>query len=205
MRHSTYDNNNRTPLNIAVVGLDVLQRTRRGRLMHASREDEELIEEIKDSCKIAVTILDDLLTYEKIDSGILALDISAVNVNSLIRSTAALFNIQARGKNLRLKVLENRDAIDEELEFEVDAGKIAQCLRNYISNAIKFSKEGGVVLINAFEIEGGNGGGKAVTVQVVDSGVGIEASNIGKLFHEIVQFDVNKLQVSETIISLELF
>ena len=183
-----------------MVGLDVLQRTRRGRSSHTSNEDEELIEEIKDSCKIAVTILDDLLTYEKIDSGILALDISAVNVGALIRSTASLFNIQARAKNLRLKVLENRDAIGDDLEFEVDAGKIAQCLRNYISNAIKFSKEGGVVLVNVFESAGRSGGDKAVIIQVVDSGVGIEASNIGKLFHEIVQFDVNKLQVDRIFI-----
>lgn len=178
------------------MGLDVLQRTRQARTPQSSREeDEELVEEIKDSCKIAVTILDDLLTYEKIDSGILALDISSVNVASLIRSTVALFSVQARGKNLRLVVLENRNAISEDLEFDVDAGKIAQCLRNYVSNAIKFSNEGGLIFLNAFEVKEDNGREKSVTIQVVDSGVGIEPANIAKLFHEIIQFDVNKLQV----------
>lgn len=188
----------RTPLNIACVGLDVLMRLRQSRRFSGEvnpaldAEDEDLIEQIKDSCKVAVTILDDLLAYEKLDSGLLALDKSDVNVARFIKDTAALFNIQIRGKNLKCLVLENTDRFDDALTCEMDPGKMAQVLRNFISNAIKFTPEGGSIRVNSFiRAERAM---PMLVIHVIDSGVGLGPEQLNKIFKEIIQFNANALQ-----------
>jgi two-component system sensor histidine kinase EvgS len=103
-----------------------------------------------------------------------------------------LFSIQARGKNIELSVLDNQDEVDNGLTMELDPGKVAQVLRNYISNAIKFTPEGGVVRVIAFERRVADV--SSVVVQVVDSGVGMTPVQLGKIFNEIVQFNANSLQ-----------
>lgn len=182
----------RTPMNIAVAGLDVLMRTKkRSQTVQSSEEELDLIDEIQDSCKVAVTILDDLLAYEKLDSGILALDKSEVNVSAFVRTTAALFRIQAKGKNITMSLLENEDRVKDTLVCEMDQGKMAQVLRNFISNAIKFTPENGIVKIHAFVRLGDPA---SVVIQVIDSGVGLTPVQLGKIFNEIIQFNANKLQ-----------
>ena len=110
----------------------------------------------------------------------------------LVRSSALLFRIQARGKSISLKVLEDPDSIDESVFAEIDAGKITQVLRNFISNAIKFTPEGGTVQVRAFQrtVEFR----REVVIQVVDSGVGMTPEQLGRIFRDIVQFNVNELQ-----------
>ena len=188
----------RTPLNIAVVGLDLIKRIkieddkRRGK-GKGSDEILTLLEEVEDSCKVAVTQLDDLLAYEKLCSGLLNLDKSIVNVGNFIKTAASLFNIQARGKNIRVAVMESPGVAGKNLHFEVDYAKLTQVMRNLISNAIKFTPEGRSIHVDAFEVlEHSDQGG--VLIQVKDSGVGIAKENLHKVFHEIVQFDANKNQ-----------
>lgn len=181
----------RTPLNIAVVGLDVLYRARM-RSHDPNKEEEEMLEEIMDSCKVAVTILDDLLSYEKISTGALHLERAPVRLAKLVKSAAALFRIQARGKGVILKVLEHDDVIDDSVEVDVDAGKITQVLRNFISNAIKFTPEGGVVQVKAFRRM--KLSKREAVVQVVDSGVGMTEAQLGRIFNDIVQYNANELQ-----------
>ena len=110
----------------------------------------------------------------------------------LVRSSALLFRIQARGKSISLKVLEDPDSIDESVFAEIDAGKITQVLRNFISNAIKFTPEGGTVQVRAFQrtVEFR----REVVIQVVDSGVGMTPEQLARIFRDIVQFNVNELQ-----------
>ena len=110
----------------------------------------------------------------------------------LVKSAAALFRIQARGKGVILKVLEHDDVIDDSVEVDVDAGKITQVLRNFISNAIKFTPEGGVVQVKAFRRM--KLSKREAVVQVVDSGVGMTEAQLGRIFNDIVQYNANELQ-----------
>jgi CheY-like chemotaxis protein/anti-sigma regulatory factor (Ser/Thr protein kinase) len=175
----------RTPLNVAIAGLDIVKRTCN---FDSDADTASLIDDILDSCKVAVTIVDDLLAYEKLSSGVMALDKSIVEVKSLILSTVSMFNLQALSKEIAFSVLENEDAILSPTYFQVDSGKITQVLRNFISNAMKFTPQHGVVRVEATESDG------FVTIRVIDSGVGIAVENLPKVFRDIVQFDVNKNQ-----------
>ena len=187
----------RTPLNIAVVGLDLVKRILlRASKKHGKVNNDEiltLLEEVEDSCKVAVTQLDDLLAYEKLCSGLLHLDKSIVNVANFIKTSTSLFNIQARGKNIRIAVMESAGVANRSLHFEIDYTKLTQVMRNLISNAIKFTPEGKTIYVDAYEVlEHSEQGG--VLIQVRDSGVGIAKENLHKVFNEIVQFDANKNQ-----------
>ena len=177
-----------------MVGLDILRRSK----SHSPNNDDdiEVIEQVMDSCKVAVTILDDLLAYEKVSAGALVLDKAEVNVVNFIRTAAALFNIQARGKSITLSVLEEEDSISENVYFDVDFGKMTQVIRNYISNAIKFTPENGVIKINAFERRTSLpiGESERVVIQVIDSGVGMTKEQQCRIFNDIVQFNANQLQ-----------
>lgn len=88
--------------------------------------------------------------------------------------------------------MEESDSIDDSIIAEIDAGKITQVLRNFISNAIKFTPEGGTVQVRAFQrtVECK----REVVIQVIDSGVGMTSDQLGRVFREIVQFNVNDLQ-----------
>jgi signal transduction histidine kinase len=73
----------------------------------------ELVDDIRDSCKVVVTIVDDLLAYEKISSGVLALDKTLVDVRSLVLSTVSMFHHQARSKQIDISVLENEEVVQD--------------------------------------------------------------------------------------------
>ena len=177
-----------------MVGLDIMRREK----LQVSNNDEEIevIDQVMDSCKIAVTILDDLLAYEKVSAGALVLDKAEVNVVNFIRTAAALFNIQAHGKSITLSVLEGEKSLPENVYFNVDFGKMTQVLRNYISNAIKFTPENGTVKIIAFERRTSLpiGDSERVVIQVIDSGVGMTKEQLGRIFNDIVQYNANALQ-----------
>lgn len=139
-----------------------------------------------------MTILDDLLSYEKISTGALNLERSPVKVARLVRSAASLFRVQARGKAIALRVLEDPNSVDDSVLVEIDPGKVTQVLRNFISNAIKFTPEGGTVRVLAFQRSVRSR--HEVVVQVVDSGVGMTQDQLVRIFRDVVQFNANELQ-----------
>ena len=142
---------------------------------------------------MAVTILDDLLSYEKLSKGVLQIETAPVQVMSFLHSTVSLFDIQARNKNIRLIVQDETSTGSDPLLFCVDHGKMTQVLRNLISNAIKFTPENGQVQIVAFE-RSNKASKPSVIIRVADSGAGMTREQMKKLFKHIVQFNANKLQ-----------
>ena len=82
----------RTPLNTVFLGLKLLQDE-----MTKKHEDLVMLEtvhDIKDSCDIAVNILNDLLTYEKLEGGLLSVDLKPQNAMHFIKATIRPFTIQ---------------------------------------------------------------------------------------------------------------
>lgn len=200
----------RTPLNVVLSGLDTLHRMKQMSYQRRDEEEEkEMIVQMIDSCKgivliiinlsammvyiVAVTILDDLLSYEKLSQGIMQIETAPVQVMSFLHSAVSLFEIQARNKNIRLVILDETSTETEPLYFCVDHGKMTQVLRNLISNAIKFTPENGQVQIKASERQNKTAG-PSVVVRVSDSGAGMTRDQMKKLFKHVVQFNANKLQ-----------
>ena len=116
------------------------------------------------SCMVAVDILNDLLCYEKLDSGILELHKEDVAILPFLHNCMSMFSAQARECDVKMTVItEVRDfdlltggscdqksfSVQPNDSFFVDKFKMDQVIRNLISNALKFTPRGGTVTIEA--------------------------------------------------------
>jgi signal transduction histidine kinase/CheY-like chemotaxis protein len=155
----------RTPLNTVSMGLKLIQsldvaskkksrrESRNGSTSskESSKEASKLLaevfvmaEEIRESCDIAVDILDDLLLYEKLEGNILTIDKAREAAVPLVFSTVKSFLIQARQAEVTLECSFDGDVFHEDellnptTFMDIDKAKVSQVLRNLISNAIKF-------------------------------------------------------------------
>lgn len=176
----------RTPLNIAIAGMALLEDYRET----FSADANEIVGEIHCAISIAIDILNDLLTYDKLDSKNLVLDRTVFDINLLVRCTLDLFKVQARSANVQM-VLE--DSKWSTLCVNADYNKLIQVLRNLMSNALKFTPSGGTVTIRVSVAEDT----RIVRVDVEDTGPGISPQGRKLLFHEGDEFDPEELQNSQ--------
>lgn len=118
----------------------------------------ETLEDVELACSTAVNILNDLLSYEKMESGILELHKEPIVVLPFITDCVRIFSLQAREKGVTLKV--DLTMTDEDIENGLypvipsdvvmgDRFKLEQVLRNLVSNALKFSPAGSTVTLGA--------------------------------------------------------
>ena len=95
-----------------------------------------MVQEMRDSSETAVSILNDLLMYEKIESNMLSVEPTRVHLLDVVEDTVKMFKIQARLSEINYSWnLRNLTAA----YVSVDVNKIGQVLRNLISNALKVS------------------------------------------------------------------
>ena len=174
----------RTPLNIVTSGLDLLISLSND----LSADMVDIIADMRGACAVAIDILNDLLTYEKLDSDLLVLEKTPCDISELMVKVYNMFHIQAKQAEVNLE-LEN-GASSEVIVVEADSAKLSQVFRNLISNALKFTKKGGTVKVKVFLIEGKD----TVRIEVQDTGVGMSKEQRRKLFKEVVQFNAMELQ-----------
>jgi signal transduction histidine kinase len=162
----------RTPLNTAFLGLKLLT----GDLKESDGAKDagryDILCDVNLSCMAAVDILNDLLCYEKLESGILELHKENITVEPFLNECVSMFSSQARESNVSLVVVTDDDAHSKPratasvlpltstpLAFAVpllpddtifaDKFKMDQVIRNLISNALKFTAPGGAVTLKA--------------------------------------------------------
>lgn len=154
-----------------------------------SVEDMRILEEMQSACNVAIEILNDLLTYEKLDSNSFALERAPCDMISLLNDVLKLFRMQAAASEIDL--LFKQLSMGVNMVVNADAPKLSQVLRNLLSNALKFTPSGGSVVVSA-ELVDGN-----VRVQVHDTGLGMSVEDRLRLFSEFVQFNPNELQAGQ--------
>jgi len=94
---------------------------------------------------------------------------------------------------------------DPQLRVRADAEKLQQILLNVLSNACKFTDEGGrVTVVCDAEVGGSNGNPKPVAISVRDTGRGIEQDKLEKIFEPFVQIDRHLTGVSQQGVGLGL-
>lgn len=171
----------RTPLNGIIGVADLLFET------ELTDEQRKYSEIIQNSSNNLLSIINDILDFSKIEAGKLQLENIPFNLASVTEEQADLMIAKARAKGLSLM-----SYIDPLLPRELvgDPSRIGQILSNLISNAIKFTKVGGV---RVFVIKAKNPllnpNMKWIRFEVVDSGIGIAEENVGRLFQAFSQID----------------
>ncbi len=104
----------------------------------------EIAESVKEGCDIALNILNQLLTFEKLSAGMLQLESKVLTVSELLESNMKLFKMQAQQCGITFKLDHSNVDINQGIVY-VDEHKMNQVLRNLLSNAMKFTPRGGVV------------------------------------------------------------
>jgi len=230
----------RSPLHIAFLGLEYIngEMSKIGERLAVSNEKTETdqayrdnnevvsteqIEDILttshhvlDSCRVATTTLDDLLTADKIGDGKLLINPLFCNPWGLFKSCIGPFSINANDKSISFAVmsvdrtlsrlmLANESALSMyEYSVEVDEFKISQVIRNMLSNALKFTPPEGEVSMDieivlapeksAVRSISKKRFDRIVRLSVKDTGPGIAPEDQKKLFGKYVQFNAGALQ-----------
>ncbi|MBB3228994.1 two-component system sensor histidine kinase EvgS [Luteibacter sp. Sphag1AF] len=166
----------RTPMNGVIGLLDVLEQT------SLDGEQHSLVATIEHSASALLQILDDVLDFSKIEAGHLELEPRPADLRELVDGAVSIMAGQAHSKGLRLRV-----QLDPRLAalHALDAGRLRQVLLNLISNAIKFTASGEVVVevIVADDAMARQG----MQIRVTDTGIGIHAAKLRHVFGSFSQ------------------
>ncbi len=165
----------RTPLN-SILGLTKLLLARSDGELNG--EQEKQLEFIKQSADALYALVNDLLDLSKMEAGKTMLRAGPFTANGLLTSLRGMLRPLAQTPGVEFVVEEAA----EDVGFETDEGKIAQVLRNLVSNAFKFT-ERGRVRVRAWR-EGGHG-----VFEVSDTGVGIAPGDLERVFEEFFQVE----------------
>jgi len=143
----------------------------------------EYLQIAKNSAMSLLQIINDILDFSKIEAGKLAIEQIDFDMPQLLGEALRPMAVRAAEKGLELLL-----DIDESLPrvLRGDPGRIRQILLNLVSNAIKFTKEGEVLVRMSARIDGPSA---LIELSVIDTGVGIEANGLGRLFDPFTQED----------------
>lgn len=147
-------------------------------------EHIESLNILKFAAENLLTLINDVLDFSKIDAGRITLETIPFCFSELIRSIESSAKYQAIEKGIEFRVV-----LDHQLErsYQTDPVRLTQVLLNLISNAIKFTKEGGVTLyINSLASDNDN---VEVEFKVIDTGIGIVEEQLEHIFEQFSQAD----------------
>jgi len=167
----------RTPLNAIIGFSDVMIEERFGPI-----DNERYREYLRDINRSGIHVLDlinDLLDLSKIESGKIELSFEAVDLNLIVSETVALMQPQANSDRIIIRTSLSR-AVPKVV---ADARSVRQIIMNLVSNAIKFSRQNGQVIVSTVYENNGE-----VALRIRDTGVGMDAEELKKAmkpFHQI--------------------
>jgi signal transduction histidine kinase/HAMP domain-containing protein len=174
----------RTPLN-AIIGFSEV--ILNGMAGPVAEDQREFLGDIRDSGKHLLALINDILDLSKIEAGKMELDVTRFDMAAAIDSAMALVRGRADRQGIRLQA-----SIGAEVaEFDGDERKFKQIVLNLLTNAVKFTPEGGTVTLAAARANG------AYEVSVMDTGIGIAAEDHDKIFEEFRQVGTDHARRAE--------
>jgi signal transduction histidine kinase/ligand-binding sensor domain-containing protein len=141
------------------------------------KEQKELLQTVGKSTRELYNLLENLLSWSLAQRGKIVYTIEKIDLSKIVNETVFLLSEQVKQKNIELQ-----SAVSPGLAALADKNSISTVLRNFISNAIKFTPLGGSIIITSDDSEA------MISISVSDTGVGISEENIQKLFRIDEQF-----------------
>jgi signal transduction histidine kinase len=164
----------RTPLNAIGGYADLLIGEIRGPINETQRAD---LDRIKRNQHHLLSLINDILNFAKLEAGRVQFDPADISMNETLGQLEALVAPQLQQKQLRYEYL----CCDSSFTAFTDPDRLQQILLNLLSNAIKFTPVGGKVTVKC------GPRGRRMEVKVIDTGVGIPADKLDKIFEPFVQ------------------
>ena len=168
----------RTPLN-AVLGFAQLMKVS----PDATMQQIESLDIITRSGEHLLNLINNVLDISKIESGRVLLEESTTDLHQIMQEMQSLMYVRAKEKGLNFTVEQSSDFPHY---VNVDSGKLRQVLINLIGNAVKYTKTGGVIL-HAEVVKWEPTQSARVRFDVEDSGPGIRAEDLERIFQPFVQ------------------
>lgn len=168
----------RTPMNGILGMAEALQSS------ELSAEQSRKLAIIRESGDLLLTILNDLLDFSKIEAGRIEFESAPFTLGDVARRVEDLHGMKAKEKHLTLSVACEGDC---DRPFLGDAHRVVQILHNLVGNAIKFTSSGGVRV--RIRVPEGDGGAEPVAIEVADTGIGLSAEQIDRIFAPFIQAD----------------
>jgi len=129
-------------------------------------------------------LINDILDFSRLESGHVAIECIPFDLHAKVREVAALFELQTRDKAISLEV---NIGPDVPLAVAGDPVRLGQVLTNLVGNAVKFTTTGGVT-VNVESAEP-DATGCRLLFRVTDSGIGIAAEDLERIFQSFTQAD----------------
>ena len=199
----------RTPLNHIIGFSELVLDPSFGELNEVQKE---YLNDVLTGSQHLLSLINDILDLAKVESGKYDLDISEVNLRACLENSLVIVKEKALRHNIRLEI----SIVDCRDTFTADERKVKQVLYNLLSNALKFTPDGGRVTVSArnvkCEVRPGrrqgdmplipiietmaaddhshnNGTRPFVEISVTDTGIGIKAADMKRIFNRFEQID----------------
>ncbi len=168
----------RSPMNAILASMELLERR-----TELTDESRHLLTVASSGAENLLYLLDDVLDISKLEAGRLQLDLGPVDIMELTRSVVDLLALKVQnGVGLEL-IQENPIAF----HLMLDRFRVEQILHNLISNAIKFTSKGSVIVSVRLESSTSPKTGNQLQIQIVDTGIGIDSESLQRLFRPYAQ------------------
>ncbi|HEU5163269.1 MAG TPA: response regulator, partial [Thermoanaerobaculia bacterium] len=170
----------RTPMNGIIGMTDLLLDTQ------LDADQRELAQTVRSSADALLTIINDILDYSKVEAGKLLIEHEELEVTRVVESVTFLFSDAAHAKGLEIASFV---AHDVPRIVSGDAGRIRQVLANFVSNAVKFTSSGEIVVTVDRESEVDDVA--HLRFAVTDTGIGMSDELVARLFAPFTQADAS--------------
>jgi signal transduction histidine kinase len=181
----------RTPLNAIIGFSEVLAERLFGEL---NAKQSEYVADIADSGRHLLALINDILDLSKIEAGRMELDAEDVDLGRTIAQTLSLVRERAERRGIALS-----SVVDERIgTVHADARKVKQVILNLLSNALKFTPEGGAIAVRAAAFD------DRVEVSVADTGIGIAPEDQAAVFEEFRQVGTSAARAEGTGLGLAI-
>lgn len=165
----------RTPMSGIIGMTTLLERT------ELNEQQREYISSLKSTSAVLHTLINDVLDLSKLEANKETLDLQAIKLREIVYDSVQVFIAKAKAKNIKL-----------EFDFEnipeviiADANRMRQILLNLISNAIKFTQQGSVIInVKGHEKDCDSWN---IKFEIIDTGSGIEQKHLGRIFEAFYQ------------------
>jgi signal transduction histidine kinase/CheY-like chemotaxis protein len=171
----------KNPLAVVETSMDIILEEEKNRL---SPMGNDLVRRSKNSARIALNLITDLLDLARLEGGI-RLDFERFSVDDMIDSVVDSFYLKGKEKNIEIEVKKEND-----YDLIADYGRLIQVLSNILGNSLKFTPENGKITVNIEEYKTSHtfeGSNRGLLIRVTDTGPGIPLDKLDSIFDKFSQ------------------
>jgi len=155
--------------------ITIMQGNLEGMIDGVYSADVERLKSLYDETQILSRLVDDLRTLALAESGSLQLKREPTDLGLLIREVVSAFESQAKEKNIRVEL-----ELGDVSSIDIDPMRTREVLSNLLANAVRYTPSGGEIKVGV--TESNQNGARSVMVFVKDSGEGIQADDLSRIF-----------------------